>query len=198
MTTTPRRSSAFDAALNDAFDHVGLTLTERYGTAKHPERPVERARAPQLDDATVDALGKLSEALEVVENARGHLYEFHRMTGTADRKLQEAVQDLRSAGHEDLADDIDEALVGRDVVPGMWTFQLVEKYDEHYWTVFRGVERLARNRLADGARHLYEAEMKRREQSGRQSLLQGSRHPLGHGRRRVGPERADDLLPTRY
>jgi hypothetical protein len=165
MATTPHRSPAFDAALNDTFDDVGLTLAERYGSAKHPERPVERPRAPQLDDATVDALGKLSEALEVVENARGHLYEFHRMTGTADLTLQEAVQDLRSAGHGDLADDIDEALVGRDVVPGMWTFQLVESYDDHYWTVFRGVERLARDRLADGARHVYEAEMKLREQS---------------------------------
>jgi hypothetical protein len=165
MTTTPHRSQALDAAVNDAFDDVDLTLTERYGSAKHPERPVERARAAQLDDATVDALGKLSEALEVVENTRGHLYEFHRMTGTADLKLQEAVRDLRSAAHADLADDIDEALVGRDVIPGMWTFQLVEKYDEHYWTVFRGVERFARDRLADGARHLYEAEMKLREQS---------------------------------
>jgi len=87
MTTTPHRSSALDAAVNDAFDDVDLTLTERYGSAKHPERPVERARAARLDDATVDALGKLSEALEVVENARGHLYEFHRMTGTADVKL---------------------------------------------------------------------------------------------------------------
>jgi len=55
MTTTPHRSSALDAAVNDAFDDVDLTLTERYGSAKHPERPVERARAAQLDDAT--ALG---------------------------------------------------------------------------------------------------------------------------------------------
>ena len=61
MTTTPHRSQALDAAVNDAFDDVDLTLTERYGSAKHPERPVERARAAQLDDATVDALGKLSE-----------------------------------------------------------------------------------------------------------------------------------------
>ena len=39
---------------------------------------------PDLDDATVEALGKLSEALEVVEHARGLLYGFHRLTGTAD------------------------------------------------------------------------------------------------------------------
>ena len=33
----------------------------------------EHTRQPGTDDATVDALGKLSEALEVVEQARGHL-----------------------------------------------------------------------------------------------------------------------------
>ena len=167
MTTASQRTPAFETAVDIALDDVGLSLTERYGSAKHPERPVERVRAARLDDATADALGVLSEALEVVENARGHLYEFHRMTGTADLRLQDAVQQLRSAGHDELADDIDEALVGRDVVPGMWTFQLVENYDEHYWTVFRGVERFARNRLADGTRHLYEAEMKQREQARR-------------------------------
>jgi hypothetical protein len=161
MTTTLHRAPTLHTELNV----VGRTLTERYGSAKHPERPVERPRGPQLDDATVDALGKLSEALEVVENARGHFYEFHRMTGTADLKLQDAVHRLRSAGQGELADDIDEVLVGRDVVPGMWTFQLVENYDEHYWTVFRAVEQLARERLADGSRHVYEAEMKLQEQS---------------------------------
>jgi hypothetical protein len=140
-------------------------LREKYGSAKHPERPVAKTRAPGLDDTTVEALGKLSEALEVVENARGHLYEFHRMSGMADLTLQEAVRQLRTAGHGELADDIDEVLVGRDVVPGMWTFQLVETYDDQYWSVFRGVEQVAREQLADGTRHVFEAEMKRDEQT---------------------------------
>lgn len=139
-------------------------LSERFGSAKHPDRPVAKARGPHMDDETVEALGGLSEALEVVENARGHLYEFHRMSGMADLTLQKAVRQLRSAGHGDLADEIDEVLVGRDVVPGLWTFQLVESYDEQYWTVFRAVEQSARERLADGTRHIFEAEMKHKEQ----------------------------------
>ena len=32
-------------------------------------------------------------------------------------------------------------LVGRDVVRDMWTFQIVEAYDEQYWRVFRAVDR---------------------------------------------------------
>jgi hypothetical protein len=140
------------------------SLEARFGSAKHPGRPSERPRAAGLDDATVAALGKLSEALEIVENARGHLYAFHRMSGMADLTLQEATDVLRAAGHADLADEIELVLVGRDVVPGHWTFELVEAYDAQYWTVFRAVEEESRNRLAGGARHVYEAEMKRDEQ----------------------------------
>jgi hypothetical protein len=140
------------------------SLEARFGSAKHPDRPSARPRAAGLDDASVAALGKLSEALEVVENARGHLYEFHRMSGMADLTLQEATRDLRRAGHTDLADEIELVLVGRDVVPGHWTFELVEAYDAQYWTVFRTVEEEARNRLAGGVPHVYEAEMKRDEQ----------------------------------
>jgi hypothetical protein len=63
----------------------------------------------------VAALGKLSEALEVAEHARGLLYGFHRLCGTTDLTLQEAVGMLRDAGHAALADDIEQALVvGRD------------------------------------------------------------------------------------
>jgi len=140
------------------------SLEARFGSAKHADRPSARPRTAGLDDATVAALGKLSEALEVVENARGHLYEFHRMSGMADLTLQEATEDLRAAGHADLADEIELVLVGRDVVPGKWTFELIEAYDAQYWTVFRTVDEEARNRLANGVRHVYEAEMKRDEQ----------------------------------
>ncbi len=120
----------------------------------------EHQRPPDLDDATVEALGKLSEALEAVEEARGRLYGFHRLTGTADLALGEAVELLRSAGHDQLADDIDEDLVGRNVLYGRWTFQVVEEYDEHYYRIFRSLEERARDSLAGGRRHLYEAEMK--------------------------------------
>lgn len=113
-----------------------------------------------LDDATVDALGSLSEALEVVEHARGLLYGFHRLTGKADFTLGEAVSKLRDAGHAELADRIERELVGRNVIEGRWTFQIVEDYDDGYYARFRELERDARDRLAGGRRHLFEAELK--------------------------------------
>src|SRR3954469_7088552 len=110
---------------------------------------MDRTR-PDLDDATVEALGKLSEALEAVEHARGLLYGFHRLTGTADLALQEAVDLFRTAGHTALADDLDKELVGRNVIADRWTFQIVEDFDGSYWSAFREFDEGARKELAGG------------------------------------------------
>ena len=112
------------------------------------------------DRATVDALGKLSEALESAEVARGHLYEFHRLSGTADNTAGDAVDLLREAGHAALADRIERELVGRNILEGRWSFQVVEEYDDGYYATFRELEKRARDELVDGRRHLFEAEMK--------------------------------------
>ncbi|GAA6527544.1 hypothetical protein [Intrasporangium sp. DVR] len=139
---------------------------QRYGSAKRPDAPA-RTRPDGVGDATVEALGKLSEALEVVEHARGLLYGFHRLTGRADASLQEAVHLLREAGLDSAADVVEECVVGRNVLPGMWTFQIVEAFDEGYWTVFRDVVDEVRAEAGDPERHRYEAEMKAREQQPR-------------------------------
>ena len=123
-------------------------------------------RPPEgVDDLTVQALGKLSEALETTERARGHLYSMHQLTGTADFQLDEAVSLLMQAGHTHLAERIQRELIGRNVTPGHWTFQLVEEYDDGYYAEFRAVEKGARDELAQGRRHLYEAGLKERRRT---------------------------------
>lgn len=125
------------------------------------ETPTPAHRRPDgVSDATVEALGKVSEALEAVEASRGHLYSFHRLCGTADLTLGDGVAKLREAGHDDLADRIETELVGRNVLHGRWSFQIVEDYDDNYYAAFRSLEEQARNELVGGRRHLYEAEMK--------------------------------------
>ncbi|WP_422749412.1 hypothetical protein [Micromonospora sp. WMMD1219] len=118
-----------------------------------------------VSDATVEALGKLSEALECVERARGHLYELHQLIGHADLMLDDAVAMFRSAGHPALAERIDTELLGRNVIAGRWTFQIVEDFDDGYYALFRELDRQARDELVEGRRHLYEAEMKERRRS---------------------------------
>jgi hypothetical protein len=113
------------------------------------------------DDLTVEALGKLSEALETIERVRGHLYSMHQLTGTADFQLDEAVSLFMQSGHPKLAERIQRELIGRNVIPGHWTYQILEAFDDGYYADFRTVERDARDELAHGRRHLYEARLKR-------------------------------------
>ncbi|MFC8381810.1 hypothetical protein [Nocardia sp. NPDC057272] len=130
------------------------------------DRPAERHRRPAgVNSSTVAAVGKLSEALETTERARGHLYSFHQLTGGADLALGEAVDMLRAAGHHQLAEKLAAELVGRNVLPDRWTFQIVEEYDEGYYAQFRQIEREIRDELVDGRTHVYEAEMKEARRS---------------------------------
>jgi hypothetical protein len=117
-----------------------------------------------MDDKTIEALGTLGKALETTERARGHLYSFHQLTGTADFTLDEAVELLRQAGHHEHADRVQRELLGRNVLPGRWTFEIVEQYDDTYYEVFRDVTRAARDELAGGRRHEFEARLKRERQ----------------------------------
>ena len=118
------------------------------------------AGVTDASDATVEAVGKVTEALEWVERARGHLYSFHQLMGHADLLLGEACDALREAGHDDVADRIETELVGRNVIQGRWTFQVVEEFDDSYWSVVRDHEKGVRDELVGGQRHLHEARMK--------------------------------------
>jgi hypothetical protein len=125
----------------------------------------EHTAPPGVSDAVVEAVGKLTEALETCERARGHLYSFHQLTGSADIELGEAVQALRDAGQTEAVERIERELLGRNVLAGRWTFQVVEEYDDDYWSLFRELERDVRDRLVGGRRHLYEARLKQKERT---------------------------------
>ncbi|MFI7672313.1 hypothetical protein [Actinophytocola sp. NPDC049390] len=106
----------------------------------------------------------MTEALETVEVARGHLFAFHQLTGSADFKLERAIELLAAAGHTALADRLRRELLGRNVLPGRWTFQVIEDYEDTYYTPFRDLEREVRQ-LTDDVPHVHEADLKRRRRT---------------------------------
>jgi hypothetical protein len=118
------------------------------------------ARPAGTSDAAVRTAGTMSEALEKVERARGHLYAFHQLVGEADLKLDDVLAGLLDVERPDLAGSLREELLGRNVLPGRWTFQVVEEFDDNYWSVFRAHEQAVRAALTGGRRHVFEAEMK--------------------------------------
>jgi len=118
-------------------------------------------RPPGVTDATVAAVGKLSEGLEWIERARGRLYDFHHLCGHADFVFEEAADALAEAGHPDAAALLRREIIGRNVLEGRWTFQVVEEFDDLYWTPLRASETVVRDALLGGNQHVYEAELKR-------------------------------------
>jgi hypothetical protein len=121
----------------------------------------ERHRRPDgVDDETVRAVGKLSEALEWVERARGRLYDFHQMMGHADFLMEQAADGLAECGHDALADEIRRNVIGRNVLEGRWTFQVIEEFDDLYYAEVVRHEERVRDGLMQGRRHVYEAELK--------------------------------------
>ena len=127
-----------------------------------PPDPLDDAhrRPPGVDDGTVEAVALVSEALEWLERARGRLYDFHQMVGHLDTKMGEAADQLRRGGHEDAAELLEREVVGRNVLDGRWTFQVIEEFDDLYYEPIRAAERRIRDELMDGRRHVFEAEMK--------------------------------------
>ncbi|WP_308282470.1 hypothetical protein [Pseudonocardia nigra] len=134
---------------------------------QHDPRSVDddHSRPDGVGDELVEANGKLSEALEYIERVRGHLYAFHQLIGHADLLLDDVVAGLRNAGHPDLAREVQDELLGANVLAGRWTFQIVEEFDEGYYATFRAVEERVRNATMQGRRHVFEAEMKQRRRS---------------------------------
>jgi hypothetical protein len=112
------------------------------------------------DDDLVAAIGKASEALEHVERARGHLYSFHQLMGRADSEFGHAAELLAACGQEADATALWEDIVGRNVLDGRWTFQIVEEFDDLYYEPARDAVRLLERVHLDGARHVYESRMK--------------------------------------
>ena len=80
--------------------------------------------------------------------------------GSSERVLEEATAMLRDAGHDDLADALGADALGANPLPGMWSFQMVEAFDDGYYATVTGLERRARDELVGGRRHVFEAEMK--------------------------------------
>jgi hypothetical protein len=141
-----------------------------------PVKASEHQTPEGVSEKTIEGVGKLSEGFEYIERAKGHLYSFHQLMGRADFLVGDAAELLREAGHEEFADRLEHELVGRNVLDGRWTFQIVEEFDDVYYEFFRGIERESRQ-LTGGVRHLYEARLKEQRRS--KDVPEHSQDPQG-------------------
>lgn len=135
---------------------------------KHQESPGSKESTASFAGTTpamVEACGKASEAFEYLIRVRGHLYTAHQLTGRCDFLLEEAADLFEKAGAKDDADSLRAEIVGRNVLDGRWTFQVVEEFDDVYYSVVEKAVRDLEARHADGQRHVFEANLKDRRRS---------------------------------
>src|SRR5438034_750098 len=125
----------------------------------------------ELDTATVNAVGKATEALEYVERARGHLYAFHQLIGRADFLFEQSALGLAAAGRHPEAASLWRNLVGRDVLEGRWTFQVVEGFDDDYYDAARAEVTKLESGLVAGHRHAHEEQLRERRRRQRAACL---------------------------
>ena len=121
--------------------------------------------------ATVDAVGKATEALEYVERARGHLYAFHQLIGRADFLFEQSAILLAAAGHRAEAAPLWRSLVGRDVLEGRWTFDIVERFDDDYYDAVRSEVAALEQALVGGRRHAHEEQLRQQRRAQRAAFL---------------------------
>lgn len=74
--------------------------------------------------------------------------------------LDRAVRLLEEAGHPEWAAKVRAEVLGRTVIPGHWTFQIVESRNATHYRPFQRLDTSAVRELAQGRDHLYEAELK--------------------------------------
>jgi len=119
-------------------------------------------RTPDLTDAECDALHRVELAVEWLQRAQGNLIAFHHAVGHAMDHLAEAETELRDCGQDDLADDLRDDYLPRGVVDEeRWSYDVLESYQAGFLRPMVDFERQARDRIADGHRHVAERRQER-------------------------------------
>ncbi len=114
------------------------------------------------DSMATAAYHEVELGLEWLQRAQGHLLEFHHATGHAMDHLAEAERLLRACGHTDLADSLrDDHLPAGVVDEDRWSYDVVEEFQAGVLADVQSFEHTARDRLADGTRHVAERQQER-------------------------------------
>ncbi len=121
------------------------------------------ADLPDLGETERTALHEAELGLEWLRRAHGALVEFHHDTGHAMDHLARAESLFRETGRTDLANALRDDHLPRGVIDGgRWSYDVLETFEEGFMEPLTGFEREARERVADGQRHVTERRQERR------------------------------------
>ena len=120
-----------------------------------------------LTDVEREALHRAELSVEWLRRAHGHLVAFHHNTGHAMDHLAAAEELFHESGHDDLAEVLRDDLLPRGVVAEgaergeRWSYDVLEDFEAGFLPGVANFEAEARDRLADGRRHITERAQER-------------------------------------
>jgi hypothetical protein len=123
-----------------------------------------------LTDAERRALHECQLAIEYIHRSHGELLGFHHKLGHAMDRFYAAEKLLRSAGHEELADELRDEHLPAGAVDDSWSYELVEDYRTGMLDRLVAFEDEVREELAGGLGHVSERQQREqwRERAGRE------------------------------
>ncbi|WP_129112629.1 hypothetical protein [Halegenticoccus tardaugens] len=119
------------------------------------------ASDPDVTEEERRALHDFQVGIEYVYRSYGALLDFHHHLGHAMDRLHDAEEDLRAAGHEELADELRDEHLPAGAVEDMWSYEIVESFREGFLREITDFEAGVRDDLADGRSHVTERRQQR-------------------------------------
>jgi hypothetical protein len=110
----------------------------------------------QLDETEREALHDCQLGIEYLYRAYGDLLGFHHNLGHAMDRFHDAEGKLRSAGHEELANELRDEHLPAGAYGDDWSYEIVEGFRSNLLSNVDAIEREIRDELADGVGHVTE------------------------------------------
>lgn len=109
----------------------------------------------ELSEEEVQGLHELQLAIEGVYQGYGKLLDAHHTIGGAMDHWKDGTEMLREAGHDDIADKLDDVR-GVGVSGDSWTYELVQDARDEFVSPIDETHQEVREELADGVDHINE------------------------------------------
>jgi hypothetical protein len=116
---------------------------------------------PDLTETEREALHSVELGLEWLRRAHGDLIGVHHKVGHAMDHFDRAEAQLRECGQPALADRLRDDCLPRGAIGDRWTYDLLEDFEAGMLADIVAFEERARERVADGQRHVAERHQER-------------------------------------
>ncbi|WP_224448444.1 hypothetical protein [Haloprofundus salilacus] len=109
-----------------------------------------------ISEAERQALHEFQVGIEYVYRGYGALLDFHHHLGHAMDRMANAEEQLRAAGHEELANELRDRHLPSGALDDRWSYEIVSDFRRSFLQEITDYEANVRDELVDGLDHVTE------------------------------------------